>query len=380
MALLLWLIFTIYKATALLLTVGSCAGLFGASNPDIWKSIKALNPDAFIWLGDAIYADQMILPLVFRSATEEEWKKKYATLKNAEGYKELRESIRILGVWDDHDYGKNNENKYYPYKSLSKELFLDFIDEPKNSIRYQREGIYDSYDFIENGKKIKVILLDDRTYLDPPGPDSDNLGEIQWEWLKNELDDKADLYLVMNGLQINVEDRITVTEKWFEKGRKRMLDILDSKPGVILVTGDVHHSEILKIDCYSYPIYEIVSSGLTHSVNTQYGFLTSLYLEACYPFTYNIGSRIYDRSFASIEISNDSINIDLRDSFGSIQLHHSLKISDLFSHPNTPYFCYQSIWERRIKHWASILLVYVIPFLTNISAFYIWVKKYSKSY
>lgn len=134
-------------------------------------------------------------------------------MKNSEGYKELRETTKILGVWDDHEYGLNNADKNFPHKDLSKKLFLEFLDEPKNSDRYQREGIYASYDFFDNDTKIKVILLDDRTYLDPPGPDSDVLGEIQWEWLINELEDESDIYLVMNGIQINVEDRLTITEK-----------------------------------------------------------------------------------------------------------------------------------------------------------------------
>ncbi|CAG9316944.1 unnamed protein product [Blepharisma stoltei] len=197
---------------AILFTAGSCAGFHrDLKNPSIWYSIKRLNPDAFIWLGDAIYSDrgdnlfQTIIP-----NEEKHWKLKYDVQKNDEGYKELRESTRILGVWDDHDYGPNNSDKNFPYKELSKKLFLDFIDEPKSSKRYQREGLYDSYYFTENDLKIKIILLDDRTFMDPSSNEhADVLGEIQWKWLENELSDTVDLYLIMNGLQINVEGRLT---------------------------------------------------------------------------------------------------------------------------------------------------------------------------
>ena len=43
-------------------------------------------------------------------------------------------------------------------------LFLDYIDEPKNSERYNREGLYISYVFGEGNKKIKIILLDVRYF------------------------------------------------------------------------------------------------------------------------------------------------------------------------------------------------------------------------
>ena len=67
----MFLIFLLQRAHTLNLAFGSCAGMFGASTPEIWYSIKKLNPDAFIWLGDAIYADVMVFPMVFRPPSEE---------------------------------------------------------------------------------------------------------------------------------------------------------------------------------------------------------------------------------------------------------------------------------------------------------------------
>ena len=39
----------------------------------------------------------------------------------------------IVGIWDDHDYGINDGNKHFEYKDEFKELFLDFLNEPKES-------------------------------------------------------------------------------------------------------------------------------------------------------------------------------------------------------------------------------------------------------
>lgn len=51
---------------------------------------------------------------------------------------------QIIGVWDDHDYGIDNGDKTNPNKNLTRELFLDFIEEPKTSPRRidVNEGIY----------------------------------------------------------------------------------------------------------------------------------------------------------------------------------------------------------------------------------------------
>ncbi len=63
---------------------------------------------------------------------------------------ELVRNCRIIGTWDDNDYGMKNQ-----------ELFLDFLGEPKDNPRCKQRGIYVSYLFGEPGKQTKVVLLDE---------------------------------------------------------------------------------------------------------------------------------------------------------------------------------------------------------------------------
>lgn len=53
-------------------------------------------------------------------------------------YQELLKEgkTKIIGVWDDHDYGKNNGGLEYQRKNEMRKLYLDFIEEPLNSSRY----------------------------------------------------------------------------------------------------------------------------------------------------------------------------------------------------------------------------------------------------
>ncbi len=63
-------------------------------------------------------------------------------------------------MWDDHDSGKNNGDKTYNYARVKiKPAYLRFLNEPLNSIRWQREGIYASYYL---GKYIVLLLYSSR--------------------------------------------------------------------------------------------------------------------------------------------------------------------------------------------------------------------------
>lgn len=42
---------------------------------------------------------------------------------------------KVIGVWDDHDYGINNGGRTFEYKLQNRETFLDYLDEPKDSER-----------------------------------------------------------------------------------------------------------------------------------------------------------------------------------------------------------------------------------------------------
>ena len=86
------------------------------------------------------------------------WDAKYNRLGAKESFKELKKNVPILATWDDHDFGWNDAGRHYPFKKEAKEIFLDFFDEPADSDRRKREGIYSSYEYDLQGKKIQIII------------------------------------------------------------------------------------------------------------------------------------------------------------------------------------------------------------------------------
>ena len=251
---------------------------FGSCNKQykpqpLWESIVQNEPDLWIWLGDNIYGD---------TKNMDGLKRKYDLQNSNKEYQKLLKANPIIGIWDDHDYGTNDSDKNFPEKLESKDLLLEFLDVPGDAAVRKREGVYQSYTLGEVGKKAKIILLDGRYFRDElekdnslkkryiPNKTGDILGEAQWQWLSQELSDTSiALNIIGCGIQFIPKDHRF--EKWanFPKARKRLFNLLEEKQpkGAILLSGDRHIAEIskIKLEALPYDLYDITTSGLTHS-------------------------------------------------------------------------------------------------------------------
>src|SRR5687768_16983467 len=76
----------------------------------LWDVIARDEPDLWIWLGDNIYGDTNDMVVL---------KAKYDQQLQQEGYRRFTAQVPVIGTWDDHDYGRNDANKSYPYKKAS---------------------------------------------------------------------------------------------------------------------------------------------------------------------------------------------------------------------------------------------------------------------
>jgi len=257
-------------------TPGTLTIAFGSCNrhdlpQPLWDDIAAQQPNVWIWLGDNIYGDSDD-PAVLRA--------KYDAEFNQEGYRQLRErGTTVIGTWDDHDYGRNDGDKTYPFKAQNQQLALDFLQEPAGSPRRRQEGIYAAYEYRVGRRKVKVILLDDRYFQDTlfrdaqkvyhPNLTGDLLGTTQWQWLEQQLrTSTADANIIGSGIQFLPQQH--AYEKWsnFPAARQRLLRLLAASraKGVLLISGDRHIGEVsrLRVPGVAKPVYEVTSSGLTH--------------------------------------------------------------------------------------------------------------------
>ena len=246
----------------------------------IFNNIVKHQPDVFVFLGDNIYGDTKVMATL---------RAKYKRLGEKASYQNLKENVAIIATSDDHDFGWNDAGRHYKFKEKSKEIFLDFFEEPLDSERRLHEGIYHSYTYESGGKVIQIILLDGRTFRDDlkkydgefdkdsryfynlayaphSSKDSTLLGEQQWKWLENELLKPADVRIIGSGTQFGIE--YNGYEAWanFPLEQMRLLNLIHTTKasGVMFISGDVHYAEISKMDVENlYPIYDVTASGLS---------------------------------------------------------------------------------------------------------------------
>lgn len=223
-----------------------------------WQQIASKDPQAWIWMGDAIYADETS-PLE-RSLL-------YKGLLHNPYYKDFNARHLILGTWDDHDYAANDAGGEYPFKEASKKAFLDFIGEPEESERRLRSGIYASREIGTAGQGIQLILLDMRSFKPKAGREADPLGRAQWQWLEAEIKRPGpQLKIIVSSIQLLTD--FTGRETWaiFPEAQTRLLKLLAESPMPLLVlSGDRHLSEISRRPLGDgRPLYELTASGLTH--------------------------------------------------------------------------------------------------------------------
>ncbi len=176
-----------------------------------------------------------------------------------------------LATWDDHDYGPNNIGKNYILKEASREVFNRYFCNP--SAGENGQGIYT----MTSHGDVDVFITDGRWWRSAdrmmdsadgkPNPDKKMLGKQQMEWLKNALlYSSATFKIIAMGSQ--ALNPVSPYDKWrdFPAEYREFMDFLAMYKinGVIFLTGDRHHSEIIKLDRPgAYALYDITVSPLT---------------------------------------------------------------------------------------------------------------------
>lgn len=251
----LWLSF-IASASAeqLRIAFGSC---ISEVRSPIWDAISAKKPDLVLMLGDNIYQ---------KSPDFGDLKKIQSKYKDLfGGILKLRSISKVFAVWDDHDYGPNNSDRSFKGRAASLKAFQEFwTDNPKAALE-------NSIAFEHQIGRVLILALDNRSFRDL-SPDRIEhraiFGRAQLDWIEARLGNTtASLVLIASGGQILSERPGTETLSYFPLEQQRLFKIFaHAKSKIIIISGDIHHAEILERKMPNQRlISEITSSPLSSS-------------------------------------------------------------------------------------------------------------------
>ncbi|MCA0395024.1 MAG: alkaline phosphatase D family protein [Proteobacteria bacterium] len=239
---------------------GSCCRIQYDADQRIWNTVRALEPDMFLWLGDNIYADSD-QPAALTDL--------YARGRVVPSLEPLLRSVPQLATWDDHDFGYNDSDGLSPFKADALRIFKRFWANPSYG-QANDPGVYCRQHY----GGVDFFILDGRYHRDPTeAPDNAHktmLGGAQKAWLKRELKASTTPFkiLAIGGGWSSAENE-KGGDSWavYMAERNEIFDFIRDQgiTGVVCISGDSHMGELNCIPWShrgGYDIYDFCSSPL----------------------------------------------------------------------------------------------------------------------
>jgi alkaline phosphatase D len=235
----------------------------------IFEAIHDVAPDLFIWLGDNVY---------YR---EPDWSSRTGMIHrwtHDRGIPELRAMLATIpqyATWDDHDYGPNDAGREFWNKAMATEIFSLFHGNPTAGLP-EIPGIFTYFAWGD----VHFYLLDNRTHRTVPGlrPEGfgyapQQLGKAQIDWMvelmkynrnQSRSSYPSTFHVVGVGSQVlspHSRDGLRRYPEEWEYLFDRL--VAEELHDVIFITGDVHFSEVSRLERDGHVFWDLTSSPLT---------------------------------------------------------------------------------------------------------------------
>jgi len=229
----------------------------------ILKSMIQTPADFMLWLGDNVYTREADY------SSKSGMMYRYQHTRAVPELQPFLAKMNHYAIWDDHDFGDNDANKSFEFKETSYDLFKSYWG--NKNYGQNNEGIYSNFRFSD----AEFFLCDGRYFRDESELDEQffnktQLGAAQLSWLKDKLKhSKASFKFIAIGGQFLNENTDKESYNFYKKERAEIIKfIVEQKiSGVVFLSGDRHHTELLKNDkvvaTLGYPLYDLTSSSIT---------------------------------------------------------------------------------------------------------------------
>ncbi|MFN0159310.1 MAG: alkaline phosphatase D family protein [Bacteroidota bacterium] len=226
----------------------------------IFTAIARKQPDLMLWLGDNTYYREIDW------TSEARMRQRNAHTRALPEIQSILSASHNYAIWDDHDYGPNDADRTFNLRREALETFTLFWANHTYGLD-EVPGIFSRFVWGD----VEFFLLDDRYHRSPnrvpDTPGKQVFGPGQLQWLKESLiSSDAPFKIVASGNQmLNPISSHESFAKYSHEQRELLGWIKEQKiAGVVFLSGDRHHTELIKIeDSTFYPLYDFTSSPLT---------------------------------------------------------------------------------------------------------------------
>ncbi|MFC2084906.1 alkaline phosphatase D family protein [Bacteroidota bacterium] len=288
-------------------------------NYEIFENIYKMEPEFMLWLGDNIY---------LREVDWNSWNgiiQRYTHGRSIEEFQPLFGSVHHYAIWDDHDFGTNNSDRGFWNKFRTLEAFKLFWANPSYGIN-GKPGITSYFEWGD----LAFFLLDNRYYRSPNYREftkREILGEEQIEWLIDGLvTSYAPFKFICIGGQFLNPNPGGENHMTYPDETNYILELIKKEEirGVMFLTGDVHRTELTKIERENtYPLYDFTISPFTASASGR-----------AYPNDGRVeGTSVLERNFGIFEVTGPrkdrTLKCTVYDSQGKILWDYSINENEL---------------------------------------------------
>jgi alkaline phosphatase D len=213
----------------------------------ILEEVGAANAAFVVQLGDFDHGD----PAAKQPISIQNWRVMHrAFSRGSRAGNDYSRSIKgaypVFAMWDDHDYGGNNEGKDAPWKAIATQAFREYYPLPPQA--NPQAGLWYRFSYAQ----VDFFMLDLRSQRDDRRDDDNadksmldgsGLANNQKEWLFSELASSTAVWKVVF-TTVPFNPTVQKWDSWtsYQTEAQEILDFIASNEieGVILVSGDIH--------------------------------------------------------------------------------------------------------------------------------------------
>ncbi len=249
------------------IAVMSCMKDSASARVKIWASALAANADYYFFIGDTVYGDTL-----FSHGPDKLWSRFIETRSNISLY-QWKNLKPVIATWDDHDFGKNNEDGNYKHKDSTLKIFKAFYgQESQGSILSEGPGNATYFRAFNQN----FFFLDSRYFRGLPHQNiSGFLGAQQMAWASQIMSTANGPTWIMEGSPFF--GRVNKSKTSYQAAAPQELDLFLKEVSrwnapAVFMGGDVHYSEVSRLNknILGYESYEFISSCMHSSTKSGY--------------------------------------------------------------------------------------------------------------